>query len=375
MQLVWKAYAMVFFLMILLAVSVSGSDFCRPGEFNAEYLNKRNTAAVNGIFVILVLLSHYAQYADFGGVYDVPYLGLREHLNQLVVATFMFYSGYGMTEALRSKGNEYVRKIPKKFWQLLLRFDLALVLYLIANAVLGIRYPLDQTLLAFTTWTAIGNSNWYITAILVLYVILYISFGLCLAGGNNVKRRYIAVVLTFVLTTGAIYIQIILGRPAYCYDTMLLLPLGCLYSEARPKIERFVKRNDGVYLLTMSAAAAIYMFTYNHRWDYGIIVFSIWGVAFISLVLLVTMKITIYNGFLEWTGKHVFGIYILQRLPMTVLEQLGLIESHKYMSLTAVIIITFAMAEYFQKYTDRLLKGIEYRLMAAGRNFQKQEEA
>ncbi|MBR3123811.1 MAG: hypothetical protein IKF42_00035, partial [Mogibacterium sp.] len=173
---------MVFFLLILLAVAVAGARPCGPGEFNTDYLDKKNTTAVNGIFVVLVLFSHYVQYADFEGPFDMPYLTLRQHLGQMVVATFLFYSGYGMMEAIRRKGDGYVRKILSKFWQLLFRFDLAVLLYLAVNQILDIHFPLREVLLAFTTWTVIGNSNWYITAVLILYVIMYISFRICLSG-------------------------------------------------------------------------------------------------------------------------------------------------------------------------------------------------
>ena len=347
---------MVFFLLILLAVTVAGARLCGPGEFNTDYLDKKNTTAVNGIFVVLVLFSHYAQYADLGGSFDMPYLALRHHLGQMVVATFLLYSGYGMMEAIRRKGDAYVRKILSKFWQLLFRFDLAVLLYLAANLILKIHFPVSEVLLAFTTWTAIGNSNWYITAVLILYVIMYISFRICLSGANDAKKRYAGIALTFVLTAAAVCVQILIDRPAYCYNTMLLLPLGCLYSEARPKIESFVMRSDMVYLVTLTAAAGIYVIAYLSRKTFGLLSYTIWGVAFIALVLLVTMKLQIYNRVLEWLGRHIFGIYILQRLPMTVLDQLGLIEDHKYMSLIVVMAATFVMAALFQKYTEKMIR-------------------
>lgn len=349
---------MVFFLLILVTVMLAGARFCVPGDFNTEYMDKKNTTAVNGIFVILVLFSHYKQYADFSGAYDIPYLVLREHLNQLVVAMFMFYSGYGMMEAIRGKGEAYVRKILSKFWQLLLRVDIAVLLFLAVDAILGIKYPLGQTLLAFTTWTSVGNSNWYITAILIIYIIMYISFRLCLSGGNDPGRRYFGIALTLILIAGAVFLQIAIGRPSYCYNTMLLLPFGCLYSEARHRIEGIVMRSDIAYLLTLTAAAGIYVIAFFHRETWGIAGYTLWGIAFISIVVLVTMKLSIYNRILEWFGRHIFGIYMLQRLPMIVFDHLGYIETHKYMSLLAVIAITFVLADLFQKYTDRLISAL-----------------
>lgn len=357
---------MVFFILILFAVTIIGARISGPGSFNTDYLKKKNTTSVNGIFVVLVLFSHYAQYADLGGALDDPYLLLRFHLKQMVVATFMFYSGYGMMEAIKSRGKAYVRRIVSKFWQLLLKFDIAVVLYIAVNSVLGVHYPAGQTLLAFTTWTAVGNSNWYITAILILYAIMFISFmiGFTLDPGN--RGRTIGLTLMFLLTILAVWFQIVTGRPDYCYNTMLLLPVGCLYSEYHTQIEKAVMRSETAYLFTLAAAAGIYIFTFFHRESYGITGYTLWGIAFISLVLLITMKVSIYNRILEWTGSHIFGIYILQRLPMIVLDHYGMIEDHKYISLIEVMVITFIIAALFQKYTDRMINWITTRHKSEG---------
>ena len=63
----------------------------------------------------------------------------------------------------------------------------------------------------------------------------------------------------------------------------------------------------------------------------------------------------IYNPVLEWLGTHVFSIYMLQRIPMIVLDHLGCIESHKYISLIVVFAVTLPMAVLFDKATGRIL--------------------
>ena len=107
--------------------------------------------------------------------------------------------------------------------------------------------------------------------------------------------------------------------------------------------------------LTLAAAIVIYAVTFRFRWSGGIEAYTLWGYAFISLVLLVTMKVKIHNGILEWTGRHILGIYILQRLPMTVLDHMGCVAAHKYLSLAAAMAITFVMAALFHRFTDRLI--------------------
>ena len=86
---------MVFFLIIILLIIFNQMEFAKSNTFMDDYLSRPVTTAVKGIFVILIILSHWAQYVELGGIYDEPYLILKDHLNQMVVAMFLFYSGYG----------------------------------------------------------------------------------------------------------------------------------------------------------------------------------------------------------------------------------------------------------------------------------------
>ena len=68
---------MLFFMLILLLIVLNGLQFSTAGCFNEHYLDKKDTTAVNGIFVVLIVFSHYAQYADLTGIYDEPYMIVR----------------------------------------------------------------------------------------------------------------------------------------------------------------------------------------------------------------------------------------------------------------------------------------------------------
>ena len=97
-------------------------------------------------------------------------------LGQMLVVMFLFYSGYGVMESIKTKGSKYVDSIPRKrVLTTLLNFDVAVLVYLLLDISLGIRYSACDTELAFTGWTSIGNSNWYIFVIILCYLITYIS--------------------------------------------------------------------------------------------------------------------------------------------------------------------------------------------------------
>ena len=355
---------MVFYLAVLLGLICYGISFSGTGSFNEAYLDRKNTAAINGIFVILVVFSHYSQYAGFGGIFDAPYLLLKKHLHQMVVATFLFYSGFGMMEQIKKKGSGYVFNIPKKAGKLLFRFDVAVLMYMAMHMILGKTFSLKRIVLSLIGWQSVGNSNWYIFDILVLYMLMFLAFGIAeklkpgekLNGSRFEKHTNLpGLILFFVLTLCFIYVMMKTDKETRWYNTVILLPVGCLYSEFRGEIERLVIKNDVTYYLTLLLVFVSYLVAFLHRNSYGIEGYTVWAVCFILLVILVTMKVRIYNRILEWFGMHVFSIYILQRLPMILLDRMGLIDSHKYLCLIAVFALTIPLAIAFEKATDAVI--------------------
>lgn len=81
-----------------------------------EYsLSVPQTTCIKGIFVVLIFLSHSCQYIDTKTLpFFRLYLLLGSILGQLIVAPFLFYSGYGVMEQIKDKGESYVDQMPKK---------------------------------------------------------------------------------------------------------------------------------------------------------------------------------------------------------------------------------------------------------------------
>lgn len=53
-----------------------------------------------------------------------------------------------------------------------------------------------------------------------------------------------------------------------------------------------------------------------------------------------------------------FSVYILQRIPMMILKQVGLAENHRYMFLVIAMLMTIALAMIFEKFIKRIEKSI-----------------
>lgn len=343
---------MLIILFVLLIACVSSAKFAKPEEFHKDYLSKEITTAVNGIFVILVFLRHFTQYVKFSeSPIDRLFLEFNTNLGQLLVTTFLFYSGYGIMCSIRAKGDSYVNTIPRKrIASVWLHFIAAVALFLIVDIAIGKKFPVKTILLAFTGWSSIGNSNWYIFAVLFLYLFVFIAFKICK------KHSFLGLVVTSALILVGVFVMMRMNRPPYTYNTLACYPLGMLYALFKPQIEKIVMKNDIIYSVVLALAFASMLLMYQHR-NEGFIAHSIWSVIFIVLVLLITMKVRFCNGFLTFLGSHVFGIYILQRIPMLILQHLGF-NQNPYMFLILSFIITVPMTLVF----DLLMKKIDKKL-------------
>lgn len=345
---------MIFFVLILLLLIFNGAEFAPPNEFARDYISKDKTSAIKGIFVVLILFSHGKQYMALGGVYDDPYLALQGHLGQMVVAMFLFYSGYGLMESIKRKGYDYVRSIPlKRFPSVLLNFDIAIVLYLILGMFLGKVFGIKTILLAFIGWESVGNSNWYMFAIFALYILTFFAF-LCKKFIRWKHVDLVCIAILTVLTVALVYAEMKLGQPSYWYNTLILFVLGFYYSYFKNTIEKLVMKNDITYFLALLAVVCVYIAAFIIKRSGGIEEYTLWAVAFTLLVVILTMKISVNNQLLVWLGQHVFSIYILQRIPMTILHSFGLSETNKYAFLIISIAATLLLAALFDSLTARL---------------------
>lgn len=345
------------FMLLLLVILFRYLNVAREGEFNRDYLSKENTAAVNGIFVLMVLFSHGAQYISLKGPYDQAYVALKVYLDQLVVSTFLFYSGYGMMESVKKKGYPYVRSVmTSRFWKLLFQFNVAVVLYLIVGYPMNMRFSPSRILLATIAWTSVGNSNWYIFAIFGLYILFFLSF-FVLKYRNRTTTLYVGAAVLTVLSAAFVLWQIRMGRPNYCYNTIILFSGGVWWSLLKKWIDQIVMRNEMVYFGIATVVAGIYCVSYVKRWNYGVEGYTVWATAFIMVLMLITMKVSLNNPVFSWFGNHVFSIYILQRIPMSILHYWGVSEKHKYVFLILSILSTMVIALIFEQAVDTMVSG------------------
>ncbi len=342
---------MIFYLFVTTVLMMSGAKLYSSGTYNSEYLSRDNTTAVRGIFTLLIIAAHLRQYITFDTVWDAPFISFIRFVDQNVVSMFLFYSGFGIGEAVKRKGRAYIRRMPaSRILPTLINFDLAIAVYLLVQYLRGTVLPLNTIAKSLIGLVSVGNSNWYIFAILVCYTVTWFILTLLY------DQRRTAAALISILILG--YILVLAAekpQEPWWYNTMLCYPLGLFFAEHREKIERylFAEKSALPYGIALTAAvtAVLVLRPYRSR----LVIYEIWALLFVLMIVLLSAKIQIASRPLLWIGKHTFEIYILQRIPMMLLKDLGS-DSYPYLFVILTVTAVLAMAYGFGKITGKVSK-------------------
>lgn len=339
---------MDFYLLLILLITLFGIKFFIK-DFNSDYLCKKQTNSLKGILILLIFYSHFISYIDKPILYNHYILHLRDWLGQFIIVIFLFYSGYGIYESIKKDKNNYLNNFPvRRILRTFFHFAIAVAIFFIIKCCfMGYTYNIKKILLTFIGWNSIGNSNWYVFDILILYSLFYISFKFF--DKDDKKAIVLLWGLSFVLILWLRNVQ-----PFRFYDTILSFPLGVTYSFYKDKIHEFIFNNKKYLLLLFVVLFGIFSLKICPRDTIG---YWISGMLFSILCVLISMKIKIGNKVLNWLGENIFYIYIFQRLPMMYFEYTGFIKN-TYLSFGLSLVITLLLTfifKYIFEYLDKIL--------------------
>ena len=310
----YSVFYLISFLLLITSIRIKSEIS------DAEVCSKRNTTSINGFFILLVFASHLSGYTiDTGQKIDLVVIKFMGLLGQYIVACFLFFSGYGIYYSISTKGSEYIKKIPRnRFLKTWINFIGAVTIYIIFAIVfnriefnsIGFR----KMLLSLIAWENIGNSNWYIFDICSCYLISFISFKLF-------ENRYHA--LFFHLSLSIIFVFIIsLCKAETCWsNTILCYTAGMFYCAFKSKFNIIFKRH-----FYLSIIMLLFLFTLiavlNHFNETitNIYVYNINSIIFAFIFCVLQYRLNLNSKILLLLGENLFGIYIMQRLPMIYLQ-------------------------------------------------------
>lgn len=336
----------------------------RPGlvsqlPYDGAYMSRERTCMINGIFIWIVFMSHLHFYPSPCTIWDRPILKAIGYMGQTMVATFFFFSGYGIMSSLKKKGLLYSRQlVTQRFFKLWLHFGIAVIAFWGIQSCMGIHYEVERVLCSLIAWSRIENSNWFVFVTLLSYLIIASNIKLLYRFGG--AAMVVGVVVTFLIVMPFL----LQHRGSYWVDSFLCIPAGMLFFIYQKHIESQVRRIPvPVWLLGM-------MLFFTGLMVYRVLPDSI-GFRLKGIMpspLLPTVQVLVQNSgcilfaigvslisggvryvcaprFLVWSGgAALFYLYIFQRIPMLVGKHWGIGETYPMMYQMGCFICTLFIA-------------------------------
>ena len=327
----------------------------RVGNNLNDYMSKENTNSIKGVFILIVTLCHISPYIERSG-YGFEFFGdqlfrqMPVIIGQLVVVMFLFFSGYGVREGIKRKGILYINTMPKRrILVTLLNFDVAILFFLLLNLLLGIKPSLNKVLLSLVCWEDIGNSNWYIFAIILLYMVTYLFY----LYSYNKYPKYNGIHLLVVISILTIVLSFV--RPDWWYNTMFAFGAGVIFSEKKNMFDSLCK---DYFCLLLFGELAIFFLLYYLQFDWRGVKYNVLSVVFAILIVTMMTRVTINNTPLRWCGEKLFPIYIYQRIPMIFVENIDggkeFICTYPVLYIIFCLIVTFIIAYSYKHWSITL---------------------
>lgn len=258
-----------------------------------------------------------------------------------MVTMFLFNSGFGVMESINVKGESYIRTMPKRrILATLLNFDVAVLMFIGMNLIMGISMTVSQVLGSFVCWHDVGNSNWYIFAILCCYLFAFSGFSLF----KSVPK---AIFTTLGLLVGYLAVMPFLKEKTCWYNTIFAFGTGMVVSWHKERLFRLFHRH---YIGCLCLAGLCALVGLPLEWR-----FPLYGVSYNAVVVMFTLLVAVFftrfnlNGgyrVLEWCGKSIFPIYIYERIPMTVFADS--LSSYPVAFIAVTLVVTLAIASLYR---------------------------
>ena len=133
----------IFIVLLFILCCYKIKTLCNK-QFHQDYIGIEQTRSINGIFILLILLSHTFAKVSTQGILDEIYSPMRVFLGQFVVVPFLFYSGYGIMESIGKKEN-YIKTFPqKRFLKIAVQFCVITIVYVVMHLLLRSEYTWQE---------------------------------------------------------------------------------------------------------------------------------------------------------------------------------------------------------------------------------------
>ncbi len=285
---------------------------------NITLMDRGDTDVMRGIAALLVMLSHYDTYVLNGN--DLPSLGpatIFLWTGGLGVCVFFFLSGYGLWLTYAKKNLDYhflvsrFRKTVPAF--MILRFLTGLPLFSFQDG--------RDLLYILLYCLNVIDTSWFITVILMVYLLFYLSLKISRLGlapersDNQASVRAVVYMAIFLLVLSLAFF--LLGFHERWYNAVFLFIVGMLAAQYWDRLMRLFAKDSRSYLMVFFSSIVIFIgsgafFTLLKGENIFITVFkTISGIAFCLMLIGFNMIIDWHPGLFSRLGSASLYLYII----------------------------------------------------------------
>ena len=332
----------IFCLLSIINITIKGNN-----NFFKDYMALENTSPIKGIFVWLIIMSHYRGYYKTTQIYICR--KILSYFGQKMVSLFLFYSGYGIIESIKKKGINYAKTLPIKSLILFIKYQLILLIFLLNNILLGKKLNFKNYFLSVIFKQSIGNSNWFAYTIIFLYLYSFLSFGLI----NNKKNLFFGIIFINIISYFHFYFTYNYFYPKMIYtvDNILCFIIGIYYSLLKKYLDKIFMKNDVLYFGNISLIIAIYYYFFSLK-NRNIYIVSLTNCFFSLIIILISMKIRFKNEFLLFLNSHSYSIYLLQRVIMMYVFHNQYFKNSEFIRINFIFVSILFISNIFDNYTS-----------------------
>ena len=229
-------------------------------------------------------------------------------MGYLAVACFFFLSGYGLMVQYQKKGNDYLKGfLLKRVVPLYIVCAIFILFYWGASVALGESVGLSTVAQSFFFGKTIISKGWYFQAILIWYVLFYLSF-------RFLKKESRKIVLLFVSFVLYIALCLIMRLESTWYEGCFCVVLGVVWAKNKSKIDDILSKRYALCLLFVFILFTVtFVFGNTSILDRNLqIVFKCVSASAFSILIVMLLRVLKVNfAVTRFLGKISLEIYIL----------------------------------------------------------------
>lgn len=295
-----------------------------------------------GIAILWIMIHHI----QFFGLYDFSFLSFFARIGSCGVDIFLFVSSFGLYHSLIKNG-----RIKDFYKRRFFRIFPTFIVFLLIIAVL--RDPV----LIFSPryWYGQFYSNWYISFILIMYLIYPFIFRV------QQIHLYLPLILGLTFSLLMTTLLVLLGKDDIHDVPMLMLqrvPIfvaGSLFAD-----KRFMASIPfGVYLLNLVVTCVVLYYSYQYGFEY--LVYPIFFFLTISLVVLfLSFWVKMIDKPLSICGSISLELYLIHMVLIPFVMRHHIAENNqKWIIVLMVFVISFVTAVLLKRFVSIVIPSVQ----------------